>query len=88
MEMNKIDLNKLDAVSGGQYDPDVTYIDTRVIMNGNLYNVCNIRETIGQIQAGQKVLLHPDFAYYIDGVEFCIVKVSGQEYVTERANIA
>lgn len=85
---NKLSLNDLDNVAGGEYDPDVTYLDAQVIRSGNLYSLYNIREAVGQIQAGQKVFLHPDFLYYIDGVELCIVKVGVQDYVTERANIA
>jgi hypothetical protein len=88
MRMKEINLNELAGVSGGQYDPDVTYIDTQVIKSGNLYNVSNIRETAGQIQFGQAIQRHPDYSYYMNGVELCLVRIGTKDYVTERANIA
>lgn len=87
MVMKMVDLNELENVNGGQYDPDVAYIETLVIKNGNLYNSSNIRETVGQIQSGQKVLRHPEFSYYIDGVELCVIRIGSADYVTERENI-
>ena len=88
MKMNKLGINDLEHVSGGQYDPDVAYTETSVIRNGYIYNVANIRETVGQISAGQKVGIHPDFAYVINGVDLCMIRIGTQDYVTERANIA
>ena len=88
MKKNELDLNDLENITGGEYDPDVAYIETYVIRNGYLYSTSNIRETVGQISAGQKVGLHPDFLYTINGVDLCLVRVGMQDYVTERSNIA
>ncbi len=88
--MKKLDPDALAAVSGGQYDHDATYGKTVVIKDGNLYNVHNMLEVVGHISVGQKVLLHPEFSYApqgVQGVVYCIVKIGGQDYVTERANI-
>ena len=88
MKMYKLDLNDLENVTGGEYDPDVAYTETYVIRDGYLYNTSNIRETVGHISAGQKVGIHPDYLYTINGVDLCLVRVGTKDYVTERSNIA
>lgn len=80
--------NQLEHVSGGQYDHDAVYINTHAVRSGNLYNIHNIRETVGSIIAGQAVQLHPDFWDVIDGVLVCIVRIDGTDYITERVNIS
>ena len=84
-EMN---MDELDKVTGGQYDPDVEYNKAQVKNAGNLYSVNNIRQIVGQIQPGQEVELHPEFEYYIDGKIFCIIRVNGVDYITERENVS
>ena len=84
-EMNYIDLDK---VTGGEIEGSETFNDATVIFGGNLYNTSNLREIVGQLQVGQKVKVHPTFRYIIDGVEYCIVEVSGATYFTEWTNIA
>ena len=85
---DKLNHNQLEHVSGGQYDHDAVYIDTHAVHSGNLYNIHNIRETVGTISVGQAVQLHPDFWDVIDGVLVCIVRIDGTDYITERVNIA
>ncbi len=84
-EMN---MDELEKVTGGQYDPDVEYNKAQVKNAGNLYSVNNIRQIVGQIQPGQEVELHPEFEYYIDGKIFCIIRVNGVDYITERDNVS
>ena len=52
---------------GGQYDHNAVYIDTHAVHSGNLYNIHNIRETVGTISVGQAVQMHPDFWDLRDG---------------------
>ena len=84
----ELNLDDLENISGGQYDPDVEYSKAKVICGGDLYNVNNMREVVGQIQPGQDVELHPDFEYYINGMRLCLIRVNGTDYVTERKNIS
>ena len=55
---DKLNHNQLEHISGGQYDHDAVYINTHAVRSGNLYNIHNIRETVGSIIAGQAVQLH------------------------------
>ena len=85
---DKLNHNQLEHVSGGQYDHNAVYIDTHAVHSGNLYNIHNIRETVGTISVGQAVQMHPDFWDLRDGEIVCIVKIDGTDYTTERVNIA
>lgn len=85
---DKLNHNQLEHVSGGQYDHDAVYIDTHAVHSGNLYNIHNIRETVGTISVGQAVQMHPDFWDLRDGEIVCIVRIDGTDYITERVNIA
>ena len=84
----EMSLDDLESVTGGQYDPDVEYNKAQVVNAGNLYSINNCRQIVGQIQPGQDIELHPEFEYYIDGKLFCIIRVNGVEYFTERENIS
>ena len=64
---DKLNHNQLEHVSGGQYDHNAVYIDTHAVHSGNLYNIHNIRETVGTISVGQAVQMHPDFWDLRDG---------------------
>jgi hypothetical protein len=83
----EMSLDELDKVTGGQYDPDVEYTRKYAACGGNLYKINDIREIAGQLQVNQEVELHPDFEYYCNGKVYCIVRVNGVDYMTERENI-
>ncbi len=85
---NEMNLDMLEKVTGGQYDPDVVFNKSQVVCGGNLYDLNNLRLAVGSIQPGQDIEVHPEFEYQIDGKVFCIVRVNGVDYYTERANIA
>ena len=86
--MDELNVNDLELVTGGEIEGPESFTDATVAQNGNLYNPRNIREVVGQIQAGQKIRVHPEFRYNIAGVDYCTVELNGVTYVTEWANIA
>ena len=85
---NELNADKLEKVTGGQYDPDVEYSKAQTISAGNLYSPDNIRLVVGKIQPGQDIEVHPNFEYQIDGKVLCVVRINGTDYLTERENIA
>lgn len=86
--MEEMNINDLEKVTGGEVEGPETFNDATVAQNGNLYNIRNMREVVGQIQAGQKIRVHPEFRYNLAGVDYCTVEVDGMTYITEWANIA
>ena len=86
--MNEMNVNDLELVTGGEFEGPESFSDATVVLNGNLYNERDLREVVGQIQAGQKVRVNPVFRYNIAGVDYCAVEVNGATYITEWANIA
>ena len=85
---NEINTDKLEEVTGGQYDPDTEFNKSQVVCAGNLYNINDLRQVVGSIYPGHDVEVLPDFEYQIDGKVLCIVRVNGADYYTERGNIA
>lgn len=88
--MKELSINDLDHITGGEIEgpDDIEYNATEVIRDGNLYSTSDMRQTVGRIQAGQKVKINPDFSYIIDGTVFCAIEVNGMVYITERYNVA
>ena len=87
-KIKELSLNELSMVAGGEYDPEEQYVSARVVRSGNLYNISNLRQAVGQIVPGQQVSVHPTFQYIINNVSYCIVRVSGTDYYTEEEKLA
>lgn len=84
-EMN---LDELEKITGGQYDPDVEYNKKTTACGGNLYSINNARQIVGQLLPEQEIEVHPEFEYQVDGKTLWIVRVNGVDYFTERENIS
>ena len=70
---NEMNLDMLEKVTGGQYDPDVVFNKSQAVCGGNLYDLNNLRLAVGSIQPGQDIEVHPEFEYQIDGKVFFTV---------------
>ena len=87
-KIKELSLNELSMVAGGEYDPDEQYLSAMVVRAGNLYNLSNLRQAVGQIAPGRQVGVHPTFRYIISNVAYIIVRVDGVDYCTEEENVA
>ncbi|MDO5134038.1 MAG: hypothetical protein Q4D81_13825 [Eubacteriales bacterium] len=73
--MEKLNLDNLDNVAGGQYDHDGPTITAKVIKATNIYSSMNVNSAIIRAVApGDKVTIYRDPAMHMDGFNWRIVK--------------
>lgn len=88
--MKELSKDDLTSLSGGQYNPNAPYQESRVVCDGDIASIHSMFEVIGHIKVGQRVWLNMDYYYPTEGVDLCVIRIDGPEgedYVTKRSNL-